>query len=733
MANSLTIKSKGYGERYMQVYCEQTQNGSDKNSSTIDWTLSAIGDSVWYDTGPTALVINGTTVCSIEFKGWEYGKFPVAQGSTSGSITIPHNNDGTKKITVEFSTAIYYHAVTEYTEEWELDPIPRYAASEHSLKSKTETTATINWASDKIIDHLWYSINNGTSWVNAGAVNDKSGTYTISGLTADTAYKIKTRVRSKESQLTTDSTPLSVTTYDYPHCTDAPDFVIGQAVTIKFSNPLKRTFSFTMVGNGVDIHTWTVKGGAEHEGVNDEPAVTNLYASIPNDKNAKYSVKVVYGTLTRTKQGGTYSVDDSKCKPIFTDFSYADTSTVANNTGNNQVLVKNLSTLSVTIAESQKMVARNGAKPDKYVISIDTMSETVPYAETGNVSKSIGSIAKRGKLRLTVRAFDTRGIHAEIHKDIMIYDYEKPVINVDVKRLNNFEAQTTLKVNGSFSRVTMDNGTDANTVCEACYKYREVGGAWSASIPFETFITNYNPETADYSCKDVVLTLDNGKAFEFVIITSDAMSFNTVPANVDVGQAIFFVSTNKKTCYVNGKEVVTYEDGNINVATDKGYSVNGKNILINNGSGTVLSAVNDSIVFRPNGDIDTKNQGVYDKNGDLYVAGNIYSPTITNLNNSITNLNNNKSNIIATQTVEIPIGVLPANGEKYDQVTNYTIKSGYKCVGVVGYQMYGTYYSWCAIQRLTASDTSIQWSVHNFYGDQTGDLAMKVVLLLMYE
>lgn len=539
----------------MQVYCKQTQNGSDKNSSTIDWTLSAIGDSVWYDTGPTELVIGGKTVCSIEFKPWEYGKFPVAQGSTSGSIEIPHNSDGTKKITVKLSTAIYYHAVTEYVEEWVLDPIPRYATSEHSLSSKTETTASINWASDKTIDNLWYSINNGSSWVNVGAVSAKSGMYTISGLTANTAYKIKTRVRSKESQLTTDSSALSVTTYDYPHCTSAPDFVIGQAVTIKFSNPLKRTFSFTMVGNGVDIHTWTVNGKEEYEGVNGEPAVTNLYASIPDAKNARYSVKVVYGTSTRTKQGGTYSVDESKCEPTFTAFAYKDTNTkVTAVTGNNQALVKGLSTLSVEISTANKMVAKNQATPDYYSASIDTLSNTGKYSESSAVTIPLGVVSSDGVKRLSVRAYDSRKIPKLAHKDVTIYKYSKPKINASATRLNNFEAQTTLKISGSYERLTI-GGADKNTIKTAQYRYRTTGGTWGNWVTLTPTLSAGN-----FTCANVTLSLDKTKSFEIEVKVTDNfgdLTTSTETITVNIGQAILFVSTNKKTCYINNNEIAT--------------------------------------------------------------------------------------------------------------------------------------------------------------------------------
>jgi hypothetical protein len=71
----------------------------------------------------------------------------------------------------------------------------------------------MNWSSDSTIDYIWYSKNNGTNWTAIGSVNAKSGSYTISNLSPSTTYQIKTRVRRQDSQLTTDSAALSVSTY----------------------------------------------------------------------------------------------------------------------------------------------------------------------------------------------------------------------------------------------------------------------------------------------------------------------------------------------------------------------------------------------------------------------------------------------------------------------------------------------------------------------------------------
>lgn len=553
MANTFTLKSSSYDGRYMQVDLKQTSNGSSKNSSTVEWTLSTIGGQYWYDTGPTTLVINGTTVCSIEFKSWEYGKFPVAIGSTSGTITIPHNNDGTKKVTVKLSTAIYYHTVQDYSGTWTLTEIPRYPSVSHSLKSRTEDSITMNWSSDSAIEIGWFSTDDGETWANFDTNDQKSGTYTIWGLDANTDYQVVTSLRRKDSGLEADSDMLEVTTYDYPHCTKAPDFVIGNAVTLEFYNPLNRAFSFTIVGNGQNIHTWTNRTEKSYPCANDESTVSNLYASIPNDKNAKYSVKVTYDGETKTKSGGTYFVNESINKPTFTDFTYKDADALSSSvSGNDQVLIQGKSNLKVFISKAQNMIAKNGANPAYYSVTIDTLAKTtVAYSQ--DITTELGAVLSFGSKRLTVRAYDSRGIFSEVYKDVYVYEYSKPTINFTATRKNNFEAETTLSVKGKYSQILI-GGVAKNTINDARFTYREVGSTtWANWEPFSAD----KKGNGEYAYKDLIKSFDNTKAYELKVNVADVLTTtNTATVFVDVGEAIFFISSNKKKCYINGEEVV---------------------------------------------------------------------------------------------------------------------------------------------------------------------------------
>ena len=552
----ITLKSSSYDGRYMQLVCESKSNGSAKNSSTITWTLSTIGGSVpCYSTGATKVVINGTTVYSKDRVAYSTNKFPAAVGSESGTLVVDHNIDGTKSINVKFSTAIYYKAVDEYSGTLKLDDIPRYGTVSHSLNSKTETTVKMNWSSDSTVDYLWYSTDNGTSWKGVNVTDGKSGTYTISGLLPYTTHKIKTRIRRKDSQLTTDSGALSVTTYDYPYCTEAPSFAIGEAVTFKFYNPLNRTFDFSILRKDAStpvIYTWTGKSGTSYTGANSTEVINALYNSMTDTIMSRYDVVVKYGTSSKTTNGDYYMVETAECRPTFTNFTYKDTNTtVTNVTGNNQVLVKGLSNLSVTIPAANRMAAKHGATPEFYSIDSITKEVTKEYS-TSDIVADMGTVTRGGVSWVTVAAYDSRGAFTAVQKSLTVVDYSKPSVGITLKRLNNFENSTTLTVSGQLSPVAV-GGVNKNSVSGVKYRYRESGGTWPSTYTPLSATTN----GGKYACTSVTLDLDNTKAFEFEVVTTDKLGTATATAKVDVGVPIFMVSSNKKLCYMNGKQIAT--------------------------------------------------------------------------------------------------------------------------------------------------------------------------------
>ena len=552
--------SSTVGNRYLTFSWSVKEQDIASNKTIINWSLKGAGGNVnyYYMAGNFKVTIDGDTVYSSSTRIELYGDTTVA----SGTKTIYHNSDGARDFIATAEAGIYNNAVNSTGDEiWSLPKIARYGTSNQSLNSKTETSIKMNWSSDNTVDYLWYSKDNGSNWTGVNVTDGKSGTYTISGLSANTTYKIKTRIRRKDSQLTTDSSALSIATYDYPYCTESPNFILGDPLTLKFYNPLSRAFKFYIIGNGTQIDVEYDCSSTTYTGVNSvTTSVPYLYNTIPNAKSGKYQVKVVYGTSTKTRNNSnTYSIKEANCYPIFTTFTYKDTNTtVTAITGNDQILVKGKSKLEVYISSANKMTTKNGATPKRYNASIDTKSANKDYS-TSDITIPVGEISPtitsgtNTVARLNVRAYDSRELPSTpAYKDITIYDYKEPVINASVTRLNNFEAESTLSVSGSYSRLTV-GGVDKNTITAVDYRYRETGGTWSSWLPLTTTLNS-----GKFTCNNVVLTLDNQKAFEFEIRATDKLlSAPTKTATVDVGQAIFFISSNKRKCYVYGEEVGT--------------------------------------------------------------------------------------------------------------------------------------------------------------------------------
>lgn len=149
MAKKLHIDGPSYNGRKMYLDCVQEADIA-ANSSKITWTLTVANNtndgSSWVSTGPTEVVINGSTVYSKDRVDWSTGKFPAAAGTKTGTITIPHNADGTLTIKVELSSAIYYSTVKYYYDDWELNAIPREATITDAPNFTDEENPTLSYS-----------------------------------------------------------------------------------------------------------------------------------------------------------------------------------------------------------------------------------------------------------------------------------------------------------------------------------------------------------------------------------------------------------------------------------------------------------------------------------------------------------------------------------------------------------------------------------------------------------
>lgn len=133
---------------------------------------------------------------------------------TSGSKQYTY--DGTHSVWVgAYIHAVNYGVTADIGTTHTLTTINRYANfTSLYVSSKTSSSVNITYASDKACK-VYVSTNGGASWLNGGAPykeNTTSGTITVSGLSANTAYNFYVLCRHQTSGLDTGKT-VSATTY----------------------------------------------------------------------------------------------------------------------------------------------------------------------------------------------------------------------------------------------------------------------------------------------------------------------------------------------------------------------------------------------------------------------------------------------------------------------------------------------------------------------------------------
>lgn len=453
------------------------------------------------------------------------------------TFTVSHNADGTKTVTIKgaWSDSGWSTYITggSASASVSLPTIPQYATANISLGSRTETSLTVNWSTDQTIDYLWYSTNGGTNYTALGSVNATSGSFTITGLTANTSYSVMIKVRNKQSQLQSESGASTFTTYSYPYANSMPSFTIGNKVTLGFFNPLGRSFTFYLILNGTQIaNSWTISG-TSYSGIDGSSTLTQLYNCIPNNKSATYQIKCVYSGNTVTKTGGTASVNESANKPSVSSFTYADTnSTTANITQNTAKIVQGLSKVTYY---ATGLSAKNGASISSAKVAI--MGQTINLSVSGSSASGGGgstSIVNSGtavNAELTVT--DSRGITQTVSTQLDMVAYSNPTAIITLERHNNYYSETDLKVDADYVTI----GTNAVTIT---YKAKVKGtSSWTATGSLSDNVTS-------------VITLDNTYAWDVQVAVSDSFGGSTTyNRSVQRGMPIVYFDRLKESVGIN--------------------------------------------------------------------------------------------------------------------------------------------------------------------------------------
>lgn len=321
-----------------------------------------------------------------------------------------------------------------------------------TLSTRTENNIGISWVSENSLVKLWYSINNGQSYV----LTDQTGVdghLSFYDLTPNTEYKIILKGAEKSGAIIY-SEILDISTYDYPFCNQTPDFTIGEKLTLGFYNPLEREITVNLIGADGSVISNDTISGRSLTGFIDEVTIDRLYKSIKTSASAQYSVKVTYSDESiKTTEGGFYSVDKSVCAPLIGNTYYEDrdpfTVTI---TGNDQYLVRN---------RSYPYFYVTGIQPQKYAtiehvnVILNEVSSELFLGNT--TAEGFGSaVDSATSLNAIFEVIDSRGLFTQKEKLVTIYNWFPAEASVEVKRSSN-GASGLIKVDALFAPVGGNN------------------------------------------------------------------------------------------------------------------------------------------------------------------------------------------------------------------------------------------------------------------------------------
>lgn len=562
--------SKSYEGRYLQLTITESVNVVE-NTSTLTWVLQSLGGSVnYYTTGPTTVTINGTQVYYKARTAWSTSQFPAAKGSTSGTITVAHDSNGSKSISVGFSTAIYTSTVTEHGGTMVLSNIDRAAPSVSvNVSSITANSIKITVSSSATANKWWYSLNGGSSWVAFNSSSGASKETTVTGLSPNTSYTVQACARKSYNGVDGYSGKTTVKTLG--------GSVLSSVSTLTADNAtVKITLSATVYDTSYK-HKLVLKDGGTTVLTLTELSLSNGSNTITLTASQRSSIladmaaiKSFTGTFELSTFSGSSQIGSTSTKtatvqttaansaPTFSGFTYKDTNTTAAGvTGNNQILIQSVSTLQVTASAA---TAKNGATISSYSVSAGGST-----ASSTTVTLNVGKIYTSGTVPIIVTAIDSRGYTSSATVNITVIAYESIDITTAImRRVNEVEDVTQVTLEGDITPVKVNN-VNKNTLRKLYYQYKRTDASAYSSLTDITSFATFNDSGFTFT-SDEWLSLDANYSWYVRFYVYDNLTGDTVTITVSQGTPL--ISFRRKKVGINKREPTQALDVDGNIAAN---------------------------------------------------------------------------------------------------------------------------------------------------------------------
>lgn len=363
--------------------------------------------------------------------------------------------------------------------------------------------------------------------------------------------------------------------------TGANNFNDEQNPYFTFSNTggfqMSATLTFageTITRNNIGTAT---SGGYTFTLTQAERDLLRMSSKSSNTMTVTYTLKTTIGSTTYSSTlNKTMTIVNAN--PTAPSLAYQDiNATTTAITGNNQRIIRNKSDL-------RAIIGSGTAKKGAWITSYSTTINGVTKAGNGNIDFGKVNVASNVDIICTVT--DSRGNQAIVKKTVIIDDWKEPTANITLYRVNNYETESKIKVDATFSSL---NGKNAVTC-----RYRVKNSTGTTWTSWETIADNTLG----------TLSLNNQNDYNVEVSVNDKLSGYVIYSLIlPKGKPIFFIDTGKNSLgvnrfpntancfemdaelFVNGGAGIT---GNLSI--DKNFYTKGQMYV--NGAGVVASSSN---------------------------------------------------------------------------------------------------------------------------------------------
>lgn len=386
---------------------------------------------------------------------------------------------------------------------------------------------------------------------------------------------------------------------------NSPDFNIGDTIVVHM-NRKSTVFTHTVVLK-LGSYSYTIGTGVtDNITLDTDRIASNLYAQMPNSNS-------MTGEIAVTTYSGSTVIGTSSCAIIAhvvnsnptLDSSYEDSNsaTVAI-TGDNQYIIRNNSTLKISVSNAQ---ALNSA-------TLKTLTAVVNgNAYTGTLKGStgvinVGVVNVSYDTEVTVKIVDSRGNVGQKKITVLVYDWSLPSAIIKLNRKSNYYSESVLNVNANYALI---GGKNTVTI-----RYRTKKVSDNSYVSYATIQNN----------TDTNFTADNEYEWNVQVDVSDRIGKTTYNLILPKGIPVAYVDIKKYSFGVNCFP-----------KHDKSFEINGVcisgNVLYNSANGTAETVtLSDSaenytyleIFYRSSGDNACGSVKVFSPNGKLVHLGTIH-------------------------------------------------------------------------------------------------------------